>query len=280
MAIVVAERPEGRRVLGGRSARREYVIRGAAGDDVAAFNALISDPGVPAAIATDLASLIRINVNCEVTALGNGDFEASVPYAVPDWSFQAVNSFHLSFDISGQSQKITQSLSTVNSYAITTWSKRDFKGAINVSEEASTRTVDGCEIIIPAMVHTINYTFGNSVVTDAWIRTVAGVVGTVNNDTWHGFNPGECLLCRVSGQRREDTLWDISFGSNISYNRTGLQVGDITGITKDGWDYLWVFYGQKEVPDSAGQTRLQPVPVQANVERVYQRTAYGTTLGI
>jgi hypothetical protein len=46
---------------------------------------------------------------------------------------------------------------------------------------------------------------------------------------------------------------------------SGLAVGPITGITKRGWDYLWVRYA-----DAEDQNVLVKQPIAAYVERVYQ----------
>jgi hypothetical protein len=45
---------------------------------------------------------------------------------------------------------------------------------------------------------------------------------------------------------------------------SGLAVGPITGITKRGWDYLWVRYA-----DAEDQNVLVKQPIAAYVERVY-----------
>ena len=271
----VLERPLGSRKQSGRSAERKYLIKGAA-DDTDARNLLLTDLGVPTTIATLENTLTRIDTECEVEEIGNGDYEGTCPYAVAEWSFQQANSFHISFDIGGASQKITQSRQTISRQVPTGGISRDFKGAINVNKDG---TIDGCEIIVPAMMYTINYTFPNSTVDAAWIRTVAGVVASVNSDTWHGFEAGECLLSRVSGQKREDTNWDLSFGVAISYNEPSLTVGAIGPITKKGWYYLWVFYDDAEEDVGGGVKVVHPVPVQANVEQVYRESTYGATLG-
>ena len=55
--------------------------------------------------------------------------------------------------------------------------------------------------------------------------------------------------------------------SRASPNRTGITVGDITGIAKKGWEYLWVRYEDAE--DSTAKTLVKR-PVAAYVEKVYE----------
>ena len=48
---------------------------------------------------------------------------------------------------------------------------------------------------------------------------------------------------------------------------SGLTVGSITGISKKGWEYLWVLYEEAE---DATAKALVKVPVAVYIERVYE----------
>ncbi len=50
-------------------------------------------------------------------------------------------------------------------------------------------------------------------------------------------------------------------------NRTNLTVGSITGISKKGWEYMWVRYADAE--DSADKAIVKE-PVAAYIEKVYE----------
>src|SRR5690606_20953075 len=52
-----------------------------------------------------------------------------------------------------------------------------------------------------------------------------------------------------------------------SPNRTGISVGPISGISKKGWEYLWVRYADAE---DTGSNTLVKQPVAAYVEKVYE----------
>jgi hypothetical protein len=60
--------------------------------------------------------------------------------------------------------------------------------------------------------------------------------------------------------------------SRASPNRTGITVGDITGISKKGWEYLWVRYADSE--DAAAKAIVKK-PVAAYVEKVYEVGDFG-----
>ena len=66
----------------------------------------------------------------------------------------------------------------------------------------------------------------------------------------------------------------ITFKFAASENREDLDVGDIRVPTKDDWDYLWVRY---EKTEENGQ--VLPVPVQAYIEKIYERFAFAQLFG-
>jgi len=73
--------------------------------------------------------------------------------------------------------------------------------------------------------------------------------------------------------QRDDGLWEITGQFAASPNVTGLSVGDITGIDKKGWEYLWVLYQDTEDTSAAALVKR---PVAAYVERVYDSGNFGS----
>lgn len=193
---------------------------------------------------------------------------------------RAANTFHVSFDISGQQTHITQSITTVAKYPASGVNKaRDFKGTIGVNQDG---TVEGCDIQVPYMTFTINYTFAEDAVNDAYIAKLTSTVGYVNSDTFHEFAAGSLLLTKVSGQQREDGNWDLSFGFSVSANKTSFTVGSITVASKKGWDYMWVFYTDQKVAipgSSPTQNYVHKVPTSVYIEQVFPTSTY-SDLGI
>ncbi|MGI4813143.1 MAG: hypothetical protein ACRYGG_07385, partial [Janthinobacterium lividum] len=175
-------------------------------------------------------------------------------------------SFQFSFDISGQSQKVTQSQKTIQSYNKDGQPKRNFRGAINVNEDG---TVDGVDVLIPYLTYQETRTYGG--INASFINVLASIVGSVNLNDYAGYKAGELLLTRCSGSQREDGNWDLTFAWSVSRNASSLIVGDIQGIVKDGWDYLWIYYGVQHDPDTLCTHK---VPLNAYVERVYARTDF------
>jgi hypothetical protein len=288
MAVEVKENHTGRRATS-RAAERTYYIKGAA-DENSAREALLTDGEVPTLLDVGANIVLpRIDAECGVEELEAGRYLGTAVYRSPDTViFQQPNSFSISFDISGQSTRVTHSKATVAAYgpADNSATPKDFRGAINVQQDG---TIDGTDIIVPFLTYAVTYTFLNSDITSAYVNTLAAIVGTVNNAAFHGYAAGELLLTRVSGQKRTDGSgnWDITFGFSVSRNKTTIVIGEqrteggaitvpgdaIIITSKRGWDFLWVRYEEKQV-GSAAAANWHKVPVSAYVEQMYEYTSY------
>ncbi|HMN39746.1 MAG TPA: hypothetical protein PKE29_02805 [Phycisphaerales bacterium] len=105
--------------------------------------------------------------------------------------------------------------------------------------------------------------------TPSYKGTLFSLTGKVNTGAFKGFQPGEVLFLGASGSRRgtdPDDDWEITFRFAASPNASGISVGSISGISKKGWEYLWVRYADQE---DTGSHAIVKRPVAAYVERVY-----------
>jgi hypothetical protein len=89
----------------------------------------------------------------------------------------------------------------------------------------------------------------------------------VNGSGFKGFAKGELLFLGASGSKRGKDDWEITYRFAASPNAAGLTLGDITGINKEGWHYLWVRFADDE--DTTAKALIKK-PVAAYVEQVYQ----------
>jgi hypothetical protein len=197
-----------------------------------------------------------------LSPVANGVWDAEVNYqSASEQGFSGPPSeggLVVSFDISGTNQRITQSLQTISSYLAGGGAAPDFKGAIGVNGEE----IEGVDVIVP--VAQVKYT---AFLEDVDQAAIMNLVGSVNDDAYIGRAAGKVLFIGASGQQRStDGVWEVTFSFAVAENKTGLTVGDITGIAKEGWDYLWVRY--KNATDADTLTRE---PLAAYVERVYPR---------
>lgn len=195
--------------------------------------------------------------------LGNQLWEAAVHYGLRKITGQS----SYSFDTGGGTSHITQSKATVASYPA---GSANFQGAIGVSGDA----VDGCDITVPVYNFQETHYLNAAYVDSAYKATLFSLTGKVNAATFKGFAAGEVLFLGASGAQRGLDDWEITFKFAASPNATGLAVGGITGISKGGWNHLWVLYA-----DDVNANTLIKRPVAAYVERVYDAGNF-TLLGI
>ncbi len=115
----------------------------------------------------------------------------------------------------------------------------DFQGAIGVSADG----VEGIDITVPVYHFAETHYKPDNQITGAYKGVLFNLTGKVNGDVFRGFAPGEVLFLGASGAKRgsgTEADWEITYRFAASPNASGLSIGPIGGITKQGWDYLWV----------------------------------------
>lgn len=181
------------------------------------------------------------------------------------WVTKAAGDSTYNFEIGGGSQRLQQSLETVNSYAPPGKTPPDFFGSINVTRGG----VEGVDISFRTFDFSETHYFEIADVDAAFKLNVFEHCYTVNNATFKGFDPGQVLFKGAQGSQRGEQPWEITYRFSASKNVTGMTIGNITGIDKNGWDYLWVKYDD-DVDATAKQLRKKPRAVY--VERVFEYT--------
>jgi len=265
MPIEVREKFDSRRLTKGQnpSAELAYIVLGT-DDDIAARDAL--EDGAP----DTYDALPRQSVQVEPLGpemwdglVRYGRESAGTPPATGESSYQ--------FDTGGGTQHITQSLDTVSRYPASGMTAPDFKGAIGVSADG----VEGVDITVPVFHFSETHYKPDNEITPAYKGVLFNLTGKVNGDTFRGFEPGEVIFLGASGSKRaqvgEEEDWEISFRFAGSPNVTGLAIGPITGISKKGWEYLWVRYADQE--DAAAKAIVKR-PIAAYIERVYESGSF------
>ena len=165
---------------------------------------------------------------------------------------------------------MTQSLDNVQRVAAPGYVAPNFHGAIGVSDDR----VEGTDITIPVFNFTETHYILDAYVDGAYKLALFNLTGKVNDASFKGFAKGEVLFLGASGSKRGLDDWEISFRFAASPNVASLTLGDITGITKEGWQYLWMRFIDDE--DSSANALIKR-PIAAYVEQVY---AYGNFSGL
>lgn len=255
MPVTVSEKYRGRS-LSNESAEILYVVRGTS-DDIAARDAVEA----AAPLTHDGVPLDDIQVEQETSEI----WFATVSYATPqDGGPATIGESSYSFETGGGTQHVTQSLGTIGSYPV---DAPNFKGAISVSGTGINATVEGVDIVVPVYSFSETHILDDAAVTVGYRGTLFALTGTVNIASFKGTAAGECLFLGASGAKRGTGDWEITYRFAASPNKTGLVVGDIVGITKNGWEYLWVFY--EDVEDATAKMIVKR-PLGAYVEKVYE----------
>ena len=253
MSITITEKFQSRDVVRGvnPSAQLNFIIQGTDDYDEALVKLANQAP-----IAFD--NLPRINYGIEPIAetiwLGFARYGYQNTQGTGETVYQ--------FDTGGGSQHITQSLRTVRRYARPGYSAANFRGAVGVTADS----VEGVDITIPMYSFSEVHYKKKFFVDDSYKATLFELTGTVNSKKFRKFNPGEVLFLGASGTKRGSEDWELTYRFAASPNTSGIVIGDITGIIKGGWEYLWVQYADQE--DENAMTLIKQ-PVSVHIEQVY-----------
>jgi hypothetical protein len=168
----------------------------------------------------------------------------------------------MTFDTSGGTHHITQSLDTVQRYTAS-GTAPNFNGAINVTPTG----VEGTDIVVPVYNFTETHYRSNTKADADYRQILFEVTGKVNGGTFNGYERGSLLFLGASGSRRGTDKWELNYKFAASPNRVDLAVGAITGIEKEGWQYLWVQYAEQE--DATAKAMVKK-PQSVHIEQVYE----------
>jgi hypothetical protein len=174
----------------------------------------------------------------------------------------------VSFNTTGASTHINQSLFTRGVYAAGGKIAPNYRGAIGVSDSG----VAGVDVTVPAFEFSVRKKF--EFVSTNYLLAMVAMTGRVNSAPWSIFAPGEALFLGGEGGEDEQNWVDVTYHFAARPNETNVRIGSINGVSKRGWDYLWVKHGEEVVGD-----RVLQVPEAAYVEQVYPEANFNA-LGI
>lgn len=247
--------------------RTSAIIRGAAAD-------LIEDPfSATKYAATQFPAVSRLG-----NTISSLERIRLAPFA---WVYTATyksstgtpqtNDALFSFTTGGQTQKITHSRSTIQTYVASGGTQIDYKGGINVTDSG----IEGVDVHIRSFDFKTTFYVPTGSMTEDYVRKLYQLTGCTNQDSVTfmvrdielPFDPGELLFLGAEGSERAGFPdYELALAWSALPNQTGLSVGDITGIEKKGWEYLWV---RSEADKSDDGSAIIYKPIQVNIERIY-----------
>ena len=153
MSITVSEKWESRETTGGKdpSVDLVFIVKGTS-DDIAAGDALLNNSPLV------YNNLARLSAHLERTA--EYAWEGTVSYGRPE---QGESTW--TFDTSGGTQRVTQSLSTVGAYAPSGETAPNFHGAIGVTKD----NVEGVDITTPVFNFGETHDIDDTLLADRYI---------------------------------------------------------------------------------------------------------------
>jgi hypothetical protein len=134
----------------------------------------------------------------------------------------------------------------------------------------------GADITVPVQMRSYTFNFAKGIVTESAMDYWEDLVGLVNNATWHNRPAGEVLFlgydCKTTISA--DSSSAVTFDFAMSRNKTGLTIGAIAGIAKDGQDLIDIHTKTVVV---AGQEVQKEKFVY--IQRVYERANFFSIFG-
>ena len=206
----------------------------------------------------------------------NRVFHATLDYSTaPRVERLGVGDEQVSFDLDGRLTQTYVSPLTVNKYAVAGFTAPDFKGGINF--DPATQTFSGCEIFEEAFSFTVSKVLANASITNAYIANLRDTAFRWNSILYKGQAPGEVLFIGASGAPRDELTYMVHHKFLGQKNKTGLQYGDISGITRQGFDLLWPLF--MDVEDATAKF-VTPRPHAVYIERLYTSANFQAALGL
>jgi hypothetical protein len=198
-------------------------------------------------------SEIQIDPLVVDSAAGSGWWTVRVPYSVAEWGFN-IGTDSYTFDTSGGTQHITHSRNVAAKYPD---AAPDIGGANGGPIGATADGVAGVDWPVGQYEWEETHIFSWADINDAYKDAVALLTGRVNDATFRNCDAGEALFLGARGGKLPDETAAITFRFAKSPNATDLNVGEITGIDKEGWQYLDVIYEPKELGADPNQIVIQ-----------------------
>lgn len=177
--------------------------------------------------------------------------------------------YTISIDTSGGTVMQTYGY-TEAAYPASGGSAPPMNGAIDVQDGKP----QGVQRVIPALKITIRAKIKTAYITSAiaYAKTISDLTGTVNSGTMFGsFAPGELLFMGASGDVVGENP-SLQFTFAASKNVSGMTIGNISGITKKGHDYIWFSF--KKDKDSSTNLPVM-APRAAYVNQIYESANHG-----
>lgn len=241
-----------------------YTAAGSNDDDYVRAFALNATPII---LPTIRGTLYRHDIR--IDPLGYKLWRVEIPYGPNPID---TGQWRLSFDTTGGTLSITNSIETITKYTAAGAPKAapDQGGALNVRGDQ----IDGAEVVVPALKITATFTHPQGVISLPQIKNLARWTGRFNSTPFLTFAPGEVLFLGVTGDEGSDVQTTAQYQFAMSENLLGATIGPFTNVDKRGWEYAWISYR-----DAVANGSPVKQPQWLYVERIYRPVNLALALG-
>lgn len=257
MTVAVAEKPKGRKYSGALASRkvsREYVIVGATDEGDARTALLAAVPLLVDGLVID---------SPDVDEVYNGIFDGVVTWITPTKKDQKEEddkehdeeTVVVNFDTTGGTTKLMRAFGEV-SYGPPGGVAPESYLAIGLTDDG----IEGVDVPAPALKWTETWQIAREDVTWSYIRFLYNATGKVNDASFRGFDQSEVRFLGATAQPNGDDLFSFTFQFAASPTVDDITVGEITGVYKRGWDYLWARY-ESTLDETAKKMTRKPIGV-------------------
>lgn len=209
------------------------------------------------------AGMWRQNIDARENGFQTWDIDVTWgPYSKKE---AEAGDYKWSFDTTGGTKHITQGIAHIADYVLSGKTAADHKGAIGVNENGEVEGID-----VPDK--SFKWTESRQLLlgSHAWdyAQIVDSITGMVNNASFRGLDAHTVLFEGAQGgfSIKDPLMLDLTFHFSRQHSVASTTIGDITGVYKLGWYYLWVEY---QSVNGGAANRLAKKPCQVNVDQVF-----------
>lgn len=201
----------------------------------------------------DWLLLGRDDDNITISEMGHAAWMCSVPYNKASYD-AGLPPASFSFRIGGRSQKIYEA-PVISTTAASGMTAKNFRGGINVDQKGK---VDGTDIPARGFTFEMEHWITTGALTNSYLSTLVSTCTRYNNASFRGFAAGEVLYLGCTGTQDAGGKYRLYHQFEASPNITSGSVanGQITGVNKKGWEYLWVSWAPTV---ESNQSTLKPI---------------------
>lgn len=142
----------------------------------------------------------------------------------------------------------------------------------------------GLKLGAPPQMLWKRYTFSSDVITDAYLATLMGLCGTVNNGEYFNMAAGQLLVVRASVRQVMNQVSQLDLGWAFQRNVTGRTFpkadgGQFGPFNHDGFDYVWT-WGKYGIGGDTGNEYINQYVDYVYVDRIFPRGSYNNLLPV